>query len=58
MGYRGRNAQKDASNPVSAALKVSWKRLRSIVWEDWRTKLFALLFTLSLWFFLLSERIL
>lgn len=58
MGYRSGNTQKNASNFVPKVLDVLWKCLRRVLWEDWRAKLFALLFALSLWFFLLSERIL
>jgi hypothetical protein len=31
--------------------------LEKLFWYDWKTKLFALLFALSLFFFLLSEGI-
>lgn len=58
MGYRGWNAQKDASHFISKAVGVFWEYLQRAFREDWRTKLFALLFALSLWFFLLSEHIL
>lgn len=57
MGYRGRDSQKNAENFVPRVVKVLWDELRRIFWEDWRTKLFALLFALALWFFLFSERI-
>ncbi len=57
MGYRGRDAQENAENSLSKVVGVLWGYLRRVFWEDWRTKLFALLFALSLWFFLLSERI-
>lgn len=57
MGYRGRDAQENAENSLSQVVRVLWGYLRRVFWEDWRTKLFALLFALSLWFFLLSERI-
>ncbi len=58
MGYRSGNTQENAPNFVSKVLEVLWGYLRRVLWEDWRAKLFALLFALSLWFFLLSERIL
>lgn len=58
MGYRSGNAQKDAPHFVSKVIGVFWEYLWRTFREDWRTKLFALLFALSLWFFLLSEHIL
>ncbi len=57
MGYRGRNAQEDAQNSVSKALRLLRELLERLFWRDWKTKLFALLFALSLFFFLLSEGI-
>lgn len=57
MGYRGRDAQTNVKNLVSKGMKALREQMRRLLWYDWRTKLFALLFALSLWFFLLSEHI-
>jgi hypothetical protein len=57
MGYRSGNAQENAQNPISKTVRLLRGLLEKLFWDDWRTKLFALLFALSLFFFLLSEGI-
>jgi hypothetical protein len=57
MGYRGRNIEENVKDFVPKSIGRFWEEAKRMFWDDWRTKLFALLFALSLWFFLLSERL-